>query len=104
MTEALKPCPFCGSEAKITDAEPYAVECDNIFCLIDGPCHGSKSDAIEAWNSRAGSDTCLDGRAVAAAKLAYAETLNDDELGDERHVIRAYLTALPARPKAGSDQ
>lgn len=52
MTD-LKSCPFCGSEAKITDTEPYAVECANEGCQIDGPCHGNKAEAIAAWNRRA---------------------------------------------------
>jgi hypothetical protein len=42
----------------------------------------------------------LDPKALAAAKKAYNDTLNDDALGDEAHVITAYLAALQPEGKA----
>lgn len=61
----LKPCPFCGSEARLkievscVDTFRYEVVCDDIFC----PCYGKEDDdnpsgyvekeeAIQAWNTR----------------------------------------------------
>ncbi|WP_287363137.1 Lar family restriction alleviation protein [Mesorhizobium sp.] len=49
----LKPCPFCGGKAAITDQEPFCVECCEERCNVDGPCHADKADAIAAWNLRA---------------------------------------------------
>lgn len=62
MTDKLKPCPFCGSEALKVDTGYYGakwVECQE--CFIDGPSItanpiGSREikdqEAIDAWNSR----------------------------------------------------
>ncbi|WP_287249012.1 Lar family restriction alleviation protein [Mesorhizobium sp.] len=48
----LKPCPFCGGKAAITDQEPFCVECCEERCNVNGPCHADKADAIVAWNRR----------------------------------------------------
>lgn len=59
MSEELKPCPFCGSEADfITKGRSWwAVECLNerncgIFLPVDSA-YTSKDYAIKAWNTRA---------------------------------------------------
>ena len=78
MTEALKPCPFCGSDASIKSGNlymdvAYRVECSKCFAmtarflvnhpkvdLTDGTLDEStryteeqaKKKAIEAWNRR----------------------------------------------------
>lgn len=55
----LKPCPFCGGEAKLyrmptLDGFPYKVGCNEVTCPIHvftvGMC--TKEEAIEAWNRR----------------------------------------------------
>jgi hypothetical protein len=70
MTQELKPCPFCGAEAVLTDHEPHdhspalvaltgvpakhpgswTVECVACSC---GMIHGAREEAIAAWNRRA---------------------------------------------------
>ena len=56
MSETLKPCPFCGGEAKpYKYFRKYLIECED--CKEYG--HGAyvaastEAEAIEAWNSRA---------------------------------------------------
>ena len=56
----LKPCPFCGCEAEVTDTYseyrgPYSI----VFCSscgAVGPKRRFKEDAIEAWNIRSGEE------------------------------------------------
>lgn len=64
MSEALKPCPFCGERyptvfIRITKddvwRDMYAVTCDYIEggCGTSSRLCNSREDAIEAWNRRA---------------------------------------------------
>ena len=63
----LKPCPFCGREAKIEyDRDErttyFWVTCNNRHCPVRPYSEGnfnSAEDAIEAWNTRA-DDACSD--------------------------------------------
>ena len=57
----LKPCPFCGSKAKITsltdeNGEYYAVVCKNDDCRCGENYLWSETEdkqtAVEAWNRR----------------------------------------------------
>ncbi|HJC89564.1 MAG TPA: Lar family restriction alleviation protein [Candidatus Mediterraneibacter excrementigallinarum] len=53
----LKPCPFCGGEAKLTGnpyAEMWVVECGICHALSD-VCH-TQEDAAEKWNRRESDD------------------------------------------------
>ena len=53
MTDALKPCPFCGSddvEALDMEGKHYVVCYD---CALEGPFHKSRAAVIAAWNTRA---------------------------------------------------
>lgn len=63
MTE-LKPCPFCGSKAKIFDTMDgeWYVSCSQseyqetgiiCSCIPSTWIYDTKEDAIEAWNRRA---------------------------------------------------
>jgi Lar family restriction alleviation protein len=54
--EELKPCPFCGGEARIIDFEDdeyryYQICCTKCKCKMDA--HIGKHNAIDAWNRRA---------------------------------------------------
>lgn len=53
--EALKPCPFCGGEAKYYY---YTARDHNIECEIcsNGTCLQNKAEAVTAWNTRADDD------------------------------------------------
>lgn len=53
----LKPCPFCGSEAKLRLASEwggvcYRVECKDCFARTYS--EHTEKEAVEAWNRRAG--------------------------------------------------
>lgn len=59
----LKPCPFCGGEARLYKTETeslidnkmldaYYVMCDSVFCGCLTQYHESAEDAENAWNSR----------------------------------------------------
>jgi Lar family restriction alleviation protein len=56
MTE-LKPCPFCGGEAKLISeyANAHYVECKNCWASVWRSCP-THEEAIEVWNRRANDD------------------------------------------------
>ena len=58
----IRNCPFCGSEATITEHMPkvhgkpqWQIGCEEDFCLMSPGAYGfgSKKQAIKAWNTRA---------------------------------------------------
>ena len=59
MSDKLKPCPFCGADAKIIKSEDtdsslkyiFTVQCSNPFCGISYEC-SRKDVAIKLWNKR----------------------------------------------------
>lgn len=56
-SEELKPCPFCGGEALIlSDWRGESIGCDEENCEINPRTESqdSLSDAMRAWNRRAG--------------------------------------------------
>lgn len=58
MTEALKPCPFCGGEAGAHEdyghSTAWYVGCSNGKCPVEPHVwKKSKAEAISAWNTRA---------------------------------------------------
>ena len=73
MIEKLKPCPFCGGEARVTDVIPprlytkdvaycvYCSSCDLLFGFdMDyGGEFATEAEAIEAWNRRSNNE-CTD--------------------------------------------
>ena len=53
MSEKLKPCPFCGSEAKLFEVcGLYIVKCKNPRCGIKHEAF-RKGEVISMWNTRA---------------------------------------------------
>lgn len=54
MPNKLKPCPFCGGEAKIVREEYlYIVRCTKCPCDMGRQWYTRKKEAIKAWNRRA---------------------------------------------------
>lgn len=54
MTE-LKPCPFCGSEARLGGGVlSIRMACSNIRCRVQQPDHfySNEAEAVHAWNAR----------------------------------------------------
>ena len=65
MTDALKPCPFCGSddvEALDMEGKHYVVCYD---CALEGPFHKSRAAVIAAWNTRATGAQAINPQQVA---------------------------------------
>lgn len=62
MDEKLKPCPFCGGEAKMKDTllinniSAYVIGCGNTGCYVRPTTsyYRKRKEVIEAWNRRAG--------------------------------------------------
>ena len=63
----LKPCPFCGGEAKyrdvtsgvVGDGEWHWAGCDNSMCKEADDLWKTKEEAIKAWNTRANTETLI---------------------------------------------
>ena len=55
MQKELKPCPFCGGNAK-AEKETYGiwwrVKCQNCPCEVGRNWFGTKAKVVEAWNRR----------------------------------------------------
>ena len=65
MTDKLKPCPWCGSEAVMRSYEShlhanstmYSARCSNEWCCkCPSGWHKSKKTATKRWNARASDD------------------------------------------------
>jgi len=53
MSEELKPCPFCGGEARLNDAVVVECETDNCFGnAVDEVYFETAKEAVKAWNVR----------------------------------------------------
>lgn len=53
MSEMLKPCPFCGSEAKLNKGKTvFWCSCENAACACEIGAYLKKEEAIKAWNRR----------------------------------------------------
>jgi hypothetical protein len=49
----LKPCPFCGGEARVMQygEQEYLPTCNDCHCILDY-CFLCEEDAVETWNRR----------------------------------------------------
>lgn len=59
MTDRLKPCPFCGGEARFNyrtssydGSEMYGAECIQTGCCSIPPIYTTKEQAMTKWNRR----------------------------------------------------
>ena len=50
MTEALKPCPFCGGEAQVEFFACWVVECQD--CAASTAGRDTEANAVSDWNTR----------------------------------------------------
>ncbi len=80
MSEELKPCAYCGGEARLDEVqhgiEFWQIGCDSMTCdfapyLAD---FDTKAEAIAAWNTRKGEDERI-AQAVAAERARIAREL-----------------------------
>jgi hypothetical protein len=105
----LKPCPFCGGEAKVVGTASTTVECQNDQCIIGDTApfndFSHRYDAIAAWNTRA---------SLALPKVE-SETWPDTLDGDLRNILgmmcfefislsRVYRAAGYEIPKHAEDE
>ena len=88
MSEELKPCPFCGGEARIVQASGrmlFCVVCDD--CDASGGHYFTEEDAATAWNDRA-ERTCR--------RVSEFVTYKNGLTGEYREVCSACGRALRA--------
>lgn len=94
----LKPCPFCGSPAKLMGG-PYSQETYSVWCTrqrgkrhhID--CGYNEAAAIREWNTRA----------VIEIKKTIRPLVWVEEVGDGYVIARAQCDALGAEYTSGTD-
>ena len=98
MSEALKPCPFCGGAAEYdshrydgrgvtrSDSFGHAVYCPQCMTASVGGCmlYETEEDAVTAWNTR--TPAAEAERLRAALKDLYAGYVRTIEIGRERIV------------------
>lgn len=95
VSEALKPCPFCGSDADFTNVAGGGVFIECQSCHGEGPMFERDRQAIAAWNRRA----VAAPDALRAARH-YINGTRDDS-GNKREClgkIDAALASPPATP------
>jgi len=71
MAKELKPCPFCGGEARIENqyVHKWVVGCESFGCICMWlwsytPLFSSREEAVKAWNTRANDANEVDGAKV----------------------------------------
>lgn len=109
QVDKLKPCPFCGGEAILSDrrywqSPPFSICCK--ACNFDIWPHNSPSKAITAWNQRHSEGESLIESAERNAKLNNKSVLEMLELHivdfptpDNIYMQRLYIAALKESAK-----
>lgn len=104
MSGELKPCPFCGGEAKTGGyaiaVEGYWVSCTTCGVYVDG--YPTTTVAVDAWNQRAHP---TEGEEIARLREAatealrqiekYAEFFCDEDFDPTVDLLRGALTENP---------
>ena len=81
MSEELKPCPFCGSEAHISKNYPhpdvtiYRIGCPTCLCYLGGEGIAGLGEVTSRWNARA-QPSVPEVSPVTAQKMAELEAEN----------------------------
>ena len=87
MANELKPCPFCGGEAKLFTARG---KCNQIVrclaCNVSPGYRQTKKEAIEAWNTRA------EQKPVAVANISFTKEQLERLKEEVIHELTAYRT------------
>jgi Lar family restriction alleviation protein len=112
----LKPCPFCGGDAKLIQGfEPlddsFFVDCQK--CEMSGQIVSTRDAAIDAWNRRAALPHSDAAQAPAGWKLVPIELTDDMRAAANKHdkemfqptwasTYRAMLDAAPVAPGAAA--
>lgn len=94
MTEELKPCPFCGADAKLMGGpkaqETYSVWCENRHHINGTMC---PKDTVEEWNTRATPDPALFREMATFIEVVSARKSTDKTTKD---IARIILDKIPS--------
>lgn len=84
----LKPCPFCGADAEVTDHENFKIAgCSNLSMLCPNPAMTIYNDDFSYWNSRVQTETEKRLTTIATKHAARA-----DELYEALECVCSYLS------------
>lgn len=84
----LKPCPFCGADAEVTDHENFKiVGCSNLSMLCPNPAMTIYNDDFSHWNSRVQTET---EKRLATMTTKHANLA--DELYEALESVCSYLS------------
>ena len=90
MTEELKPCPFCGGEAKLTDltqAPESWVECTE--CGARTRFFSNSEEAADAWNARQVESELLKKYEAALLEICFCCAAVDCSLEQQSEALKA---------------
>lgn len=73
MSDKLKPCPFCGAEARLVGHYPYSITCCN--CRATTVICNTPDDAIDAWNNRV--EFNLSPKEIEALRKKFSSAIHD---------------------------
>ena len=109
MTEELKPCPFCGREAKVyQDERGYYVSCTHCFTVVGyeaDPCNDfqTEAEAIAAWNKMANEFEVMNEELEPCPFCGSKVTIQREHYADEHNMLATrYYVECTGRRAANS--